>query len=874
MKGAFQTRPFARLLIGTSLLCLAAPALAAEAAAEAAADQAADANAGKLDEIVVTAQKREQNLQVVPIAISAIGAEKVATLGIKDAKDLSGLAPNVTIVQGTINANAAVISIRGINTSAQETFGIDTANALYVDGIYIARSGGSALDVMDIERVEVLRGPQGTLFGRNTTGGAIAFISRAPSETFKLRAEATYGKFNTANARITLDPGSIAGIRTSFTYNHQQRDGVVDNILEPNRGRDPGSRQSDSFRFAAKTDIGGTGTVQYIFDWSRTRSSPMNFQLTNVADGTARAPIVVNGIPVVATQQAPVQQYLAGATFLNPACAALAAPTRTWRPTVCNDISSTSLDTAWGHNLQIENDFGGFKIKSITGYRRWDNDYTTDLDGIGAFRGPQFTNATLFNGFPAPLLQSLGFPAGTSAFLAGAAVPTVQQNLFDTNNQRRHKQLSEELEVSGQSDTLDWVVGGFYFWEKGSEDNPQNSGFVLDTNSQVFSDAAFVGVLRGVGFPAAAAAQFAPLLAPSFRAANPARYRMVQTLGRLTYTASAESAAVYTQATYYPGGRDSGLRLTLGGRYTWDQKTMIRLQNGAAAPAVPDQGRTSFSKFTWNAMLGYDLNRDVNVYARIATGYRAGGFNAQDPASGGTLPSFKPETLTSYEVGLKSELFDRRLRFNLSGYYNEYKDLAIAVPLTNAPPGTFATAVTNAGKVTYTGVEAELMAVLNENFTIEGNAGYVDIKYKEFNAGLPVTAGQPLVNIASIATPAYTSPFTANAALNMQFPLTSSGLRLTGRVSYTYEDPKYSVSNNISTPFNDLLRNDAIKRVDAQIAIDRIPLGGGEALIRLWGRNLTNQNAFVRGIDFGSLGYAGGYFVDPRTFGVSIGVKY
>jgi iron complex outermembrane receptor protein len=216
MKGAFQTRPFARLLIGTSLLCLAAPAFAADAAA----DQGADASAGKLDEIVVTAQKREQNLQVVPIAISALSADKVATLGIKDAKDLSGLAPNVTIVQGTINANAAVISIRGINTSAQETFGIDTANALYVDGIYIARSGGSALDVMDIERVEVLRGPQGTLFGRNTTGGAIAFISRAPSETFKLRAEATYGNFNTANARITLDPGSIAGIRARARATH------------------------------------------------------------------------------------------------------------------------------------------------------------------------------------------------------------------------------------------------------------------------------------------------------------------------------------------------------------------------------------------------------------------------------------------------------------------------------------------------------------------------------------------------------------------------------------------------------------------------------------------------------------------------------
>lgn len=846
MKGANKTRSFARLMLGTSLLCLAAPAFAAEAV---------DAEAGKLDEIVVTAQKREQNLQDVPLAISAISADKVATLGIKDARDISGLAPNVTVVQGTINSNAAVISIRGINTSAQETFGIDTANALYVDGIYIARSGGSAVDVTDIERVEVLRGPQGTLFGRNTTGGAIAFISRAPSKSFKLKAEGGYGNYNAFNGRITVDPGSIAGIATSFTYGRQQRDGVVDNLMQPDNSLDPGSRKTDALRFAAKFELGTTGSVQYIFDWSRTAAAPLNFQLTNVADGTFRQPIVVNGVPVTTTQQAPVQQYLAGATYLDPACAALAAPTRTWRRTVCNDVLNSSVDKAWGHNLQVENDFGGFKVKSTTGYRRWDNAYTTDLDGLGAFRGPAFSGASLFNGMPVSLLQFIPtIPEAARAFIAGSPVPTVQQNLFDTSNERTHKQFSEELEISGQSDTLDWVVGGFYFWEKGSEDNPQNSGFILDTNN-IFT------------------ANFGPL-GPLFSAANPARYRMVQTLGRLQYTASADSTAVYGQATYYPGGRDSGLRLTLGGRYTWDTKTMIRLQNGATPVAVPDQGRAKFNKFTWNAMLGYDLSRNVNAYARVATGYRAGGFNAQDPSSGGVLPSFKSESLTSFEVGIKSELLDRRLRLNLAGYHNEYKDLALAVPLTNAPPGTFATAVTNAGKVNYTGVEAEIMAVLNDYVSLEGNLGYVDIKFKEFNAGLPITAGQPLVNIASFATPSFTSPFTANAAANVQVPLASNGTRLTGRVSFTYEDAKYSVSNVISSPFNEVLKGDAINRVDAQIAIDRIPVGGGEAMIRFWAKNLTNQHPFVRGIDFGALGYAGGNFAEPRTYGVSIGIKY
>lgn len=850
MKAVVCTRLAMKLLVGVSALSISGAAFAADdAAQEATNDQ------GQLEQIVVTAQKVSQNLQDVPLAVSAISAEKVSQLGIRDAKDLTGLAPNVTIVQGTTNANAAVISIRGIPTPATETFGLDTANGLYIDGVFIARSGGSAIDVTDIERIEVLRGPQGTLFGRNTTGGGIAFISRAPSKEFRLAAEGGYGNFNAFNGRITLDPGEIAGISTSFTYSHRQRNGTVDNLNEPDDSRDPGAINTDSFRVAAKADLGGTGSIQYIFDWSRTDSSPINFQLTNTASGAANPPVTIGGVPVRTTQQAPVAPFLAGVSFLDPRCAALAAPTRVWRQQVCNDINSRSTDKSWGHNLQVQNDFDAFHIKSTTGYRQWNNDSVTDLDGIGAFTAKAFTQASLFNGMPTGLLQFIpSIPEAFRPFIAASPVPNVQQNLFDTNNKRRHKQFSQEVEIGNETDTLDWVVGGFYFWEKGSEDNPQNSGFVLDTNT------IFTG-------------NFGPL-GPGFVAANPARYRLVQTLSVLRYTASAESTAVYGQATFYPGGRDSGLRLTAGGRYTWDTKSMIRLQNGAAPFATPEQGNAKYSRFTWNLMVGYDVSDDVNVYGRIATGYRSGGFNASDPSVGGVLPSFRPENVTSYELGLKSELFDRRVRFNLAGYHNVYNDLALAVPVTTGQPGTFATAVTNAGKVTYTGFEAELLAVLSDNFTLEGNIGYVDIKFKEFLAGNPVALGQPLVNTAEFATPGYTSPLTANVALNAQFPLSDNGMRLTSRVSFAYEDGKYSFSNTLASPFNEVLRGENRNIVDAQVAIDRIPLGGGEGFARVWVKNLTDENNLVRAIDFGQLGYGGGYFADPRTYGLTIGVKF
>jgi iron complex outermembrane receptor protein len=399
-------------------------------------------------------------------------------------------------------------------------------------------------------------------------------------------------------------------------------------------------------------------------------------------------------------------------------------------------------------------------------------------------------------------------------------------------------------------------VGGFYFWEKGSEDGYQNSGFILDTN------AIFL-------------ANFGPL-GPGFAAANPARYRLVQTRARLAYTTSAESTAVYGQATFYPGGRDSGFRLTAGGRYTWDEKKMLRLQNGATLPAAPESGTAKFSKFTWNLMAGYDVADGVNLYARAATGYRSGGFNSQDPAITGTnqLGSFRPEKVTSYEVGLKSELFNRRLRFNVAAYHNIYDDLAVLGPVTDAPVGTFATRIINAGKVVYNGVEVETQAVLSDNFSIDGSLGYIDINYKEFLAGQSPTAGAPPVNIASIVTPGFTSPLTANVALNAQFPLNWGNAVLRGRVGYTHEDGKYNFSSSVGSPFNEQVKGDNVDLVDLQVGIDGIPLGTGEGEVRFWVKNLTNAKDFVRSIDYGPLGFGGGYYAEPRTYGLTVGAKF
>lgn len=836
-----------KFFCGTCLVALGMPAFA----------QTAPANG--LEEIVVTAQKREQNLQDVPIAISALSADKLQKLNVRDSRDLSGLAPNVTVVQSTTSLSAAVVSIRGITSPASESFGLDQANALYVDGIYIGRSGASGLEVMDLERVEILRGPQGTLFGRNSTGGAISFVSRDPSAEAHFSGKVGVGNYGARNVKFSAEPGEILGIRTSFSYAHSERNGVVDNILQPDSSKDPGARRSDSFRFAAKANLGSTGSIRYIYDRAVNKGRPNAFQLTNVADGTPRAPLVVDGQPgITQTQQAPVAQYLAAAQFLDPGCAALAVPTRAFRDQICLNADQEAKDKIEGHNLQIQNDFGGVKVKSTTGYRTWDSiTLGSDLDGMGTFRGPLFSNATLFNGMPLSLLNYIpSIPAAAKSIVAGSPVPTTTQGLYDTNNNRDHKQFSQEIEISGDSNTMDWVVGGFFFSERGGENNPQNSGFVYDTN------AIFLANFGALG--------------PSFVAANPARYRLVVTNGLLRYRVTSESKALYGQATYYVGGRDGKLSLTGGLRYTWDDKSITRWQSGATAPATPDLGQASFKKLTWNAMARYELSDEASVYVRAASGYRSGGFNAPDTTQAGTsqLVPFRPESIVSYEAGLKSELFNRRLRLNIAAYRNNFKDLAAAVPVVTASPGVFGSRIVNIGKIDYTGLEFDARAILNDYLSIDGNAGYVDIKYKEFMIPTSGAAGAPIVNIASIANAGYTSKYTANIAFNARTPVGTTGMVLNARLGYTYESPKRSFSTSISTPFNEQLISDAKKQIDAQISLDNIRLGGAEAQLMLWGKNLTNRHEFVRAVDFGSLGYAGGFYADPRTYGLSLNVKF
>ena len=845
------------LLAGIAMTFMSEPVLAQNAPAD-------SADNGKLEEIVVTAQKREQNLQTTPLAITAITAVQAELRGISEVKDIASLAPNVVVLQGTTNASAAVVTIRGIATAADESQGFDSPIGIYQDGIYIARSSAASNEVADIARIEVLRGPQGTLFGRNTTGGAVNFITREPGKDAMLKVRAGYGNYNLIQTRAIADTGELGGgLRMSFGFVYKRRDGTVDNLLQPKDSKDPGSYRTIGGRWATVFEPSDTLKITNVFDYTKVRGVLPATQLAALGDGVARGTTTVGGGVFNNTTPGNVAGFLAqpSTSIVEAGCTTAASLTR--RSSLCSEGALDYTDKIFGDMLRIEAGLGAVKIRSTTAYREWENiQFGTDLDGLGTIRGAALgASSTTLNGFPASVLTNvLQLPAGTAGFLASQPVNSATFSLFQTDNTRRNKQFSQEIEILSQdTDKFEWVLGAFYFHESGTEVNPQHFGFVLDTNAIVYNATNFGGA------------------APFLQGTNPARYRVALQNPTLAYSADGTSYAVYGQGTYRPDGRDGRLGITLGLRYSWDEKHMARSQNGATPFVGADIGyndqRAKFSAPTGNLTVDYRASDDVNLYARIARGYRSGGFNARQGVVNATLPlkAFENETIWSYEAGFKTE-FAQKLRLNGAVFYNVYSNLQLATfSPTTAGGAAVGTIVGNVGKTSYTGFELESQYQINDIFSLDGNVGYTKIKFKEY---LQPDSTGTIANIGSIVKPGYAPEWTASIAANARVPI-GGDAHATLRVGYNYSSDFFMFGNPIAAPFIEPTKGDGRGLVDAQLKLDGFTIGGiKNASLLIWGKNLTNKEYRVRSVDFGQLGFAYTVFGEPRTFGATLEVTF
>ncbi len=847
----------ATLFAGVSALSMSTQALA---------QAAEDASSNGLDEIIVTAQKRGENLQKTPLAISAISSAQLDLQQIAEAKDLGALAPNVSVVGATTNATAMVLTIRGIPTAADETQGYDSPIGIYVDGVYMARSSASTFEVSDVERVEVLRGPQGTLFGRNTTGGAVNFVTRLPDDEGSMAIRFGGGNYGQLVGRAILNSGDLGGIKMSLGGLYKKRNGFVDNILEPRKSRDPGAQSTTAVRFAATADLSDNITLTNIFDWSKINGLAGYNQLAAVGTGAFLPNYTIGGKTFAAVQPANVLGYLNSATSLEAGCGTpVSQISTTRRDTVCSNTSGLSTDKLWGNMTRLTAEFDGVTVRSTTAIRHWTNLIRgNDIDGLGTISGPAFSNTTVLNGFPVGVL-GLFQPPGTAAFLASQSVPRTSQDLFNSANDRRQKQFSQEVEILSNNDgPFQWVVGGFYFKESGHERNNQNFLFVLDTNQAVFTPTSF-----------------GPL-APTLQAANPARYRGLAQATVLDYNASGESYAVYGQGTYR-FGEEEQFGVTFGMRYSWDSKTFQINQNGAAPFTNATQiaingGAKKFNAPTGNLTFDYRANEDINLYARVARGYRSGGFNARqtvrfdaaNAANNIPLTPFNEEKIDAYEVGFKTE-FNNRIRLNGALFYNIYKDQLVTLPIPITGGGSFGNAVFNAGKTNYYGLELEGRFAVTDNFSLDGAFGYVKVDPVDF----PQATTTPGVNgnAADVFKAGYAPRYTANVGATYVQEIGES--KLTARVGYNYTSEFYMFGNPITSPFSEQTKGDARGLVDGQIRVDNVLGSAAEGLnLTLWGKNLTNKEYVVRSVDFGALGYATTIYGDPRTYGLTLDMKF
>lgn len=798
-----------RLLRSSALVAAALATLPSTTAfAEDAAEQASSSGP-QVQEIIVTAQRREESLQKVPVAVTAIGAEQLETLRVNSVRNLAGLAPSLQINAQGMQSNPTII-IRGIASGASSN-SVDPKVGIYMDGVYIGRAVGSLLDFSDIERVEVLRGPQGTLFGRNATSGAISLTTSPPKGEWGVKATASYGNYDAMRGKISLDLPQIGPFSIRLSYLHDEIKGDVRNLIAgqginlsyraPEFGTQRfvdrlGHRNVDGGQVAVRGEFGNL-TADYRFDYTDGRASGRAMQNLGVHPGSTAALVA----PILALQ--PLWGGLTNAGTTGPLAAVGAA-------------TSTEHTVTQGHSLTLTLEASdNFTVKSITAFRKFRQDPV--IFDLGAAGGMRFTWAQ----FGAMLNPELT-PEQVGAFITDPAnAPGATDYFFPllTARATSQKQFSQELQFQLSTDAYQLTAGMFYFHERAP--GTEVLGILSPTVSGTVVPVPDVDNIFGSG--------------------------LTRTVG------VNDSMAGYGQFTLHA---TPTLDLTAGIRGTIDDRELNILAISGAQGGSLGIGdyKLNYSKVTYTGIATWRPTNDATIFAKVATGYVAGGIISGIP--------YRPENLTSYEVGAKTQLWNNRVRLNVSAYYNDYKDLQTQNFINGRQ------AFDNAGKAKIKGFEVETDIVPVEGLTLSGSLAYSDFDYKQF-----VLGG---VDVASYARPVYFSKWTARAAAayNSQ-ELSPGGPRVTALLEGRYRSSYYLTS----TPFmqgDTVVLEDQNHRPGYWVANGRaglvdIPLGGAKASLSVFGDNIFNK----RYISFGAPVFVlAGTYDRGRTYGVELGFQF
>lgn len=640
--------------------------------------QAGDRNNGGLEEIIVTAQKREQSVQDVPIAVTALSTDTLQANRVTNVVDLSGLAPGVTVRTSAGGSQLPVFTIRGV-TSFGVVPGSDKQVSQYLDGVYIGSPRGSIFDLPDLQRIEVLRGPQGTLFGRNATAGAISITTRNPSGNFHVKAEGTIGNYKELRGRLSIDLPQFGPFSAYISYLHDQRRGDIRNLgaglvwdrstsldpLVPKIARSPdylGDKNTDAVFAALKFESGDFRTI-YKFDWSRGDNTPEGTALVAVNPGAGDAgPAVANFLNrLIASQPSNV---ITAADGLRPEA-------------VYNSFVVPSSQFMTGHNLTStwranEN----ISVRNIFAFRKSNQWANSSIDGVSAL--PITAAAAPFFGLPAALV-------GQPFVIVGS------------QSVSRSEQWSDELQVNYDSKLLTLTVGGMWYHSK---DTSNTFGF---QGTQAFK------VVVGGVIPQ----------------------------GNQTHTFSTlTSLAAYAQAELHVTPQ---LDVILGGRITNDKKFgRYVLGTAVGTPQVFTTIEAPYQKTTPNYLVGvnYKPTKNTLIYAKYSTAYVSGGSTA-----GFAFAPEKAESLEGgIKTELLDRKLRANLAVFTVKYTNSQSSSSATLLGGLIDPRT-GTLVISCCDVKSSGFEFDLDAAPVQGLRLGGSLAYADWSVKNVNALLLASNG-------------------------------------------------------------------------------------------------------------------------------------
>ena len=830
-----------------SALAVAIAATAGTATPAAAQDSQ---RAAGLEEIVVTAQRREESLQDTPIAITAFTADKLSNLGVFGVSKIADFAPNVVIQkQPSSNANMG-IAIRGMGIGETQLL-TDPKVGMYVDGILISKSVGGVFDIADMERIEVLRGPQGTLFGRNTTGGAVSVTTQKPSGELRGKATASIGNFGYLRYGGSLDLPAVGNLAAKISYNHSETDGWADNHYTgvaqqpqmPNEKveKDLASEDNDAYRLALRWTPREDLTFDYSFDRTDNSGVATPFQILKVKD------YVNTGFG----HEARDYRMLTGPGGLFDQMAQNVYPRNKRQEHFMSDeeteeflkVKAHSFIAAWDVNPNLT-------LKYLFGSRRSSQGNGSNLDGGVYFARDLFYGVYAGNNEP---IQIPGFHS------------RVVKNSVEMD--------SHELQIIGSAfdDRLHYTGGIFTYKEDVAEVNPQ-------TYSLPIAFVAPQGAATPILGPLYDAAGFCPAMYGGYLCVGSQRLPIpgasdpgVPGVVDFAYGQSARSLAVYGQTTY---ALTEALDLTLGIRYTEDdKKAWVYNQNmlrelPTLTPGNPVRAKGDWDNVSYLANLNYAFTDDIRAYLTYTTGYNGGGFGARAANVTDFRTPYDEEEVKAIELGLKSELLDNRLRLNVALFRNEYTDAQVAV--FKAGEGGASSAIVNAGAETIQGIEFDIVAVPVDGLTIDFTYGYLDAKFDEYMS-YNASTGR-LENIARNTTVPQAPKNTASLGVQYDFEPFSFGA-LSARVDIAYKDSfvYHPYENEWNAP-------DSRTLVNARLSLNDIRLGccndSNKLRVSLWGKNLTDEEYINWGIDFGALGWSGATYGEPRTYGLDVVYTY